>query len=34
MACDNGIYFKRDEIFSICHYGFVPYHKVGEECCE
>ena len=31
MARDQGIYFKREDMCKLCHYGFLPYYKNGEE---
>ena len=36
MACDCGIYFNRDDICKrlSCYYGFIPYRKNEEKCCD
>lgn len=32
MATDCGIYFKRDDLCKLCHYGFAPYYRMGDGC--
>lgn len=35
MSCDNGIYFRQDDICNalFCTYGFIPYRKVKDGSC-